>query len=55
MKTFIRIFSVVILLASCTQPKIQLRAPVAAETGKSVKTDSVKKDSVILNAKQLAD
>ena len=55
MKTYIRFFSFVILLASCTEPKIQLRAPVATESGKLVATDSVKKDSVVLSAKKLAD
>jgi len=55
MKTYIRFFSFVILLASCTEPKIQLRAPVATETGKSITTDSIKKDSVVLSAKKLAD
>jgi hypothetical protein len=51
MKTFIRIFSFVILLASCTEPKMQLRAPTATETGKSIENDSVKKDSIVLSAK----
>jgi hypothetical protein len=55
MKTLLHLFILVVIFSSCSEPKLKLRAPEAANTEKQVKTDSVKNDSLGKEKKNLAD
>jgi hypothetical protein len=55
MKTLLRFFAFAILLSSCSEPKLRLRAPEAAASEKQVKNDSLRKDSTGIGKKKLAN
>jgi len=46
MKIIVPVFALAILVASCTEPKIQLRATEPAEANGTLVKDSVKADTV---------
>lgn len=54
MKTYLLYFILLFLCVSCTEPKLQLRAPEVNIGEKQALTDSLKKDTSGIQQKQLA-